>query len=293
MGFLRLQWIISVFLFSGVCSALSSESHVFKDFKEFHDISKYQMVDVRSRKAYERAHLKGSLWIDIGGFDSPNPAFRAQVGSPFHIQSFLRETGLRGGNPVLIIGESIRSFGEDGRLYWILDRFTDLEVMILNGGFQELEDSLSPEHFEKGPGAEGALDGHGIEISVRKDIPVFGFEDLNRRELIKIDVRTLAEFMGATPFGSDRGGHIPGAAWLPWHSFFDERGRVKPEPVEEVLKKIGGRQPLVYCTAGYRSALVYAVLKQWGLKPINYDGSWYDYASRISPSTMKENAGTQ
>ncbi|MBT3785090.1 hypothetical protein HOF92_08935 [bacterium] len=126
-------------------------------------------------------------------------------------------------------------------------------------------------------------DGNPLSLKVPEEL--FSYDDFKLESKFRIfDVRSLPEYMGATPFGSSRGGHIPGAKWIPWNSFFDGSGKVLDTRKKEIVSKMGGIRPLVYCTAGYRSALVFAVLLEWGLEPINYDGSWYEYSQRSSPT---------
>ena len=44
---------------------------------------------------------------------------------------------------------------------------------------------------------------------------------------ILIDNRTQKEFHGSTPYGSDRGGHIPNAKHIHWPDFFKKDGTLK------------------------------------------------------------------
>ena len=275
-------------LYINVPSILGDNQSIFIEFKDFDKIKAYQILDVRDKRKFISSHLPNSIWLDISKFDARDPSFPSQIGAPAQILNLLRKLGIRNDKSVVIVGESIRSFGEDGRLFWILKEFTNLEVKILNGGFKAIQ-SLAREHLESGEPLqkEAIKDSPNLLVRLKEDFVMFQYEDLKRTDLSKIDVRTLPEFMGATPFGSVQGGHIPGANWFPWHSFFDEHGRVKKQPSAEFLEKLADKRPLVYCTAGYRSALVYAVLVEWKLDPINYDGSWFEFALRSSNAKVK------
>ena len=99
---------------------------------------------------------------------------------------------------------------------------------------------------------------------------------------ILIDNRTQKEFQGATPYGSDRGGHIPNAKHIHWPDFFKKDGTLKSATDLSHLLQNAGVQPdqevIVYCTGGVRSAMAYFVFRYMGFKVRNYDGSWWDWS---------------
>ncbi len=99
-----------------------------------------------------------------------------------------------------------------------------------------------------------------------------------------LDVRTRAEYDGATPYGSVRGGHVPGAEHLEWTALFDEQGALRPRAELEALLPARGARVVAYCTGGVRSGFVYAVLRALGRDDVaNYPGSWWEYAASDLP----------
>ena len=88
--------------------------------------------------------------------------------------------------------------------------------------------------------------------------------------------------------GAQRGGHIPGAANIPWATAVNEAdGTFKS--VEELRKIYGGKgitpnkEIITYCRIGERSSHTWFALTQmlgYG-KVRNYDGSWTEYGSII------------
>ena len=110
-----------------------------------------------------------------------------------------------------------------------------------------------------------------------------------------MDVRAPAEYSGellAPPNlpqeGAQRGGHIPGAANIPWATAVNEAdGTFKS--VEELREIYGGkgitgdREIIAYCRIGERSAHTWFVLTQLlGYPKVrNYDGSWTEYGSIV------------
>ena len=104
------------------------------------------------------------------------------------------------------------------------------------------------------------------------------FSELRTTSSPILDVRGVLEFSGATPFGSNYGGHINGAKSVPWDQFFDGEGYLKEKPL--FMKSLKGKDPVLYCTDGYRSAMVWAVLQHYEINSKNYDGSWFEYSSK-------------
>ena len=97
-----------------------------------------------------------------------------------------------------------------------------------------------------------------------------------------IDNRELKEYRGATPYGSTRGGHIPGAVHIDWQEFFTGQGTLKDRNALNTLLKRYRIQPhqqiVVYCTGGVRSGMAYYVFRLLGYEVRNYDGSWWDWS---------------
>ena len=108
-----------------------------------------------------------------------------------------------------------------------------------------------------------------------------------------VDVRSPAEFIGeviAPPGMSEtaqRGGHIPGAANIPWARAVNEDGTFKTkDELSDVYGGAGlgaGQSTIAYCRIGERSSHTWFVLKHLlGYGDVkNYDGSWTEYGSLI------------
>ena len=110
-----------------------------------------------------------------------------------------------------------------------------------------------------------------------------------------VDVRSPEEYRGErlTPDhlpseGAQVGGHIPGAANIPWSTAVNpETGQFRsPEELEEIYRGKGldpDTEIATYCRIGERSAHSWFVLHEilgWD-KVRNYDGSWTEYGSLI------------
>jgi thiosulfate/3-mercaptopyruvate sulfurtransferase len=107
------------------------------------------------------------------------------------------------------------------------------------------------------------------------------------------DTREAREFTGETPYGEDRGGHIPGAVHLWYADLTRADGTLKPEDELRALLTAAGVSPagtvIALCTGGVRSGFAYAVLRELGYPAVrNYDGSMWEWAATDLPLTSSD-----
>lgn len=109
-----------------------------------------------------------------------------------------------------------------------------------------------------------------------------------------IDVRSPREFSGEIiapegypQEGAQRGGHVPGAANIPWGQSVREDGTFKSADELRALYGSKGitpeREVMAYCRIGERSSHTWFVLHELlGYDKVrNYDGSWTEYGSIV------------
>ncbi len=115
-----------------------------------------------------------------------------------------------------------------------------------------------------------------------------------------VDVRSPAEFSGeviAPPGMSEtaqRGGHIPGAANIPWATAVAEDGTFKSHDELEAIYGGEGvddsKETIAYCRIGERSSHTWFVLKYLlGYEKVrNYDGSWTEWGNLVGAPIARD-----
>jgi len=120
-----------------------------------------------------------------------------------------------------------------------------------------------------------------------------------------VDVRSPDEFTGKKLHmpeypqeGAMRGGHIPGAASIPWGKAMNDDGTFKSAAEIKAIYEDAGITPdkdtVVYCRIGERSSLTWFVLHElMGYDKVrNYDGSWTEWGNVVGLPINNPSAGS-
>jgi len=238
---------------------------------------------------YDEAHIPGAVklhWRD----DLQDPVERDIVDRET-FERVLAERGIDNGTTVVLYGDKNNWFA--AYAYWYLKTYGHADARILDGGRQKwidegLElttDTPSPERKDYNA-QERDESIRAYRDEVRKWI-----EETNRT---LVDVRSPGEYSGdliAPPGyeqeGAQRGGHIPGAASIPWASAVRDDGTFKSP--DELRELYGGKgitsdtEVTAYCRIGERSAHTWFVLRELlGYENVrNYDGSWTEWGNLV------------
>jgi thiosulfate/3-mercaptopyruvate sulfurtransferase len=190
---------------------------------------------------------------------------------------------------IVIYGDTDDPWRTDGRFFWMFEYYGFQKVSLLDGGFTRWKQA--GKKVERGrqnplPQPEPTLITLNLKHHLMADKHYINKVILSKNTII-VDNRTQKEFKGATPYGSSRAGHIPGAIHIHWPEFFQSDGTLKPLPsLNTLLTKNGIRadqEVIVYCTGGVRSAMAYFVFRYLGYNVRNYDGSWWDWSQSSFP----------
>ncbi len=243
------------------------------------------ILDARGPIAYKKGHIQGAIpvkWQDfavtLGRPGSPKWGVALNFRE---LASKFGEVGVNESSTVVVYGNSLGGWGEDGRFIWMLRMIGIKRSMFLNGGFNYWKENGYPV-------VRGKVEPIPVLFKVKDIVPELSVDTdwiIDNRENIRIvDSRTPEEYEGARKYGEARGGRLPGAVHVPYLSLFLEDGRLKPqEELENLFTKAGiGRDETIaaYCTAGIRSAFMVLALKMAGFtNSANYDQSFYRWAA--------------
>ncbi|MEL6333489.1 MAG: rhodanese-like domain-containing protein, partial [Cyanobacteria bacterium J06626_26] len=187
--------------------------------------------------------------------------------------------------PVVVFADPPGGWGEDGRIVWMLRTLGHSQVVMVDGGFDALVAAgVSGQQGKHVPTpGDFVVDRNGTWEIQRDELK----QQLTQDNLVVIDTREAREFAGKTPYGEQRGGHVPGAIHLYFKEFLRQDGTLLP--VSEIREKLSGAgitpetQVVVYCTGGIRSGWLAAVLVTLGYQVKNYAGSMWEWSA--APAT--------
>ncbi len=242
------------------------------------------LLDARSLKILHWERLKDASFISWQDFSPPNPPDRGKLLSDDQVLTQkLQAIGIFSHKPVIVYIDPKTGWGEEGRIVWMLRSLGHSQAVWVDGGYAALvkagltlENSLKPTQPPKGD----------FQVKRRPDWEINRSEiknHLNHQNLVIIDSREPREYAGETPYGEQRGGHLPGAIHLYYKDWLDENGMLLPRQVilDQLAEKgITPEKEIVsYCTGGVRSAWLTSVLVDLGFSAKNYPGSMWEWSA--------------
>jgi thiosulfate/3-mercaptopyruvate sulfurtransferase len=238
---------------------------------------------------YAEAHLPGAIGFDWRT-DLQDPVKRDFLGAEAFGELF-GSRGISNDHTVVLYGDRNNWFA--AYTYWYLKYYGHDDVKLVNGPREKWIGEGRPTTDEVPSPAAVTFTAQPGDDAIR----AMRDEILPALEAGKklIDVRSPQEFSGELiamagyeQEGAQRGGHIPGAASVPWSQAVREDGTFKSR--EELEALYGGKgvlsgDPIIsYCRIGERSAHTWFVLHELlGRQDVkNYDGSWTEWGNLVN-----------
>jgi thiosulfate/3-mercaptopyruvate sulfurtransferase len=249
-----------------------------------------KIVEVDENPAlYAEAHIPGAIGFDWKT-DLQDQVKRDFLG-PEAFGELFGSHGISNDDTIVLYGDRNNWFA--AYTYWYLKYYGHDNVRLVNGPREKWLSEGRPTTADVPsyePTTFTAQAGNDDIRALRDEV----FDALeNGRKLV--DVRSPQEFSGeliAMPGyeqeGAQRGGHIPGAASVPWAQAVKEDGTFKSaDDLRELYGAKGiqeGADIIAYCRIGDRSAHTWFVLHELlGHEKVkNYDGSWTEWGNLVN-----------
>ena len=237
--------------------------------------------------AYDKGHIEGAVRLDW------KTELQDQVKRDFvdkgQFEQLLSAKGIANDDTVILYGGNNNWFA--AYAYWYFTLYGHGDVKLLDGGRKKWE-------LDSRPLTTDVADRPATTYTAQEqDLTIRAFRDevvaaIGTKNLV--DVRSPDEFSGKLlapahlpQEQSQRAGHIPTAANIPWSQAANEDGTFKSDGELKALYEAKGvttdKPTIAYCRIGERSSHSWFVLRELlGHSDVkNYDGSWTEYGSLV------------
>ena len=251
-------------------------------------------VDVDT-SSYDQGHIAGA--VGWNWHTQLQETLSRDLVSKDGLEKLLGSAGIDNGTTVILYGDNNNWFA--AWAFWQMKYYGHDDVKLMNGGRAKWEAEGKPlTAAAANPGSKSyTAKAPNEDIRAYRDQVL---SKVNASSINLVDVRAPAEFSGELlapenlpQEGSQRGGHIPGAANVPWGQAVAEDGTFKSADDLQALyggKGIdGSKETIAYCRIGERSSHTWFVLTQLlGHSNVrNYDGSWTEWGSIVGAPIEK------
>ena len=245
---------------------------------------------------YDQGHIPGAIKLDW--MTELNDPLRRDYLDQAHFEALLSRKGISNDDTLIFYGDKNNWWATYS--FWVFQLFGHTKAKILDGGRTKWLAEGRPLETET-----PSYPATSYKAKNRDDKAIRAFRDEVRDLLDKegktikagqalVDVRSPGEYSGELLHmanypqeGALRGGHIPGAANIPWAQAAQEDGTFKP--VEQLRALYEGKgvtkdkDVVTYCRIGERSSHTWFVLKYLlGYDKVrNYDGSWTEWGNLV------------
>ncbi|MEA2386188.1 MAG: thiosulfate/3-mercaptopyruvate sulfurtransferase [Thermoleophilaceae bacterium] len=255
-----------------------------------------RIVEVDENPAlYQEAHIPGAIGLDWRK-DLQDQVRRDFLG-PKDFGDLFGSRGISNDHTIVLYGDRNNWFA--AYTYWYLKYYGHDDVKLMNGPREKWISEGRPTSTDV-----PAYDAAKFDVSTERE-EIRAMRDRVAEALDSstklVDVRSPQEFSGELiamagyeQEGAQRGGHIPGAASVPWAQAVTEEGTFKSaDELRELYtaKGVLSDEPIIaYCRIGERSAHSWFVLHELlGHDDVrNYDGSWTEWGNMVAVPIEKD-----
>jgi thiosulfate/3-mercaptopyruvate sulfurtransferase len=244
-------------------------------------------VDVDT-SGYDQGHIPGAIawnWTT-----QLCDTVRRDIIPKDEFERLMARSGVGNDTTVVLYGDNNNWFA--AWALWQMKVYGHRDVRLMNGGRKKWLAEGRELSTETPSYPEASYRASEPDLSLRAFLPEV-MQAQAARSAGMVDVRSPDEFSGkilappGLPETCQRGGHIPGAASIPWGQACNEDGTFKSYDELKALyegKGITADRPVIaYCRIGERSSHSWFVLKYLlGYPDVkNYDGSWTEWGNLV------------
>ena len=252
-------------------------------------------VDVDT-SAYDEGHIAGAVSFNWQSQLQQNVV--RDIVSRSEMEALLSSSGVAPDTTVILYGDNNNWFA--AWAFWQLKYYGHNDVRLMNGGraLWLAEGRAVTTDVPSHAATQYSITAENGDLRALRD---YVLQAVNSGSHALVDVRSPDEFSGALNAppnvpqeGSQRNGHIPGAANIPWGQAVNEDGTFKSAADLSALyggKGVdGSRETIAYCRIGERSSHTWFVLSQLlGYDNVrNYDGSWTEWGSIVGAPIQRD-----
>jgi len=251
-------------------------------------------VDVDT-SAYQQGHIAGA--VGWNWQSQLQQSVQRDVVSKADMEQLLGNSGIDNNTTVVLYGDNNNWFA--AWAFWQLRYYGHQNAKLMNGGRAKWVAEGRPLATDVPKPARKTYRAKEPNQGIRayRDQVL---EAVKAKRVNLVDVRSPDEYSGKLlapanlpQEGSQRGGHIPSAANVPWAQAVNQDSTFKS--ADELKQLYGGKgidgkkETIAYCRIGERSAHTWFVLTQLlGHDNVrNYDGSWTEWGSIVGAPIEK------
>lgn len=243
---------------------------------------------------YETGHIPGAVKVDW--FTTLQHPVRRDFLSMEAFEELCSDLGISRDTTVVFYGDKSNWFATYA--FWLFRYYGHEKLKMMNGGRVKWEQEGRPVTKKVPEYPKTTYKAQQPDESVRayrEDV----FKHIDAKQPL-VDVRSAEEYRGELLHmpgypqeGATRGGHIPGAASIPWSKATNEDGTFRsPEELKQLYQTQGitpDKEVIAYCRIGERSSHTWFVLTYLlGYPNVrNYDGSWTEWGNLVNAPIEK------
>jgi thiosulfate/3-mercaptopyruvate sulfurtransferase len=239
------------------------------------------------RRAYEREHLPGAVFVDLERHLSAHGGpGRHPLPPPSAFAATMGRLGI--GDEHMVVAYDDRGGAIAARLWWMLRELGHEAVVVLDGGLQAWRAAGYPVTSE-----EPLLRPAGLSVGPPLTRQIERASLLSRLgSLVLVDARAPERYRGEEDPVDPVAGHIPTARNLPYEENLRPDGRMlSPDDLASRFEAFTG-DIVVYCGSGVTACHTILAAAVAGLgEPMLYPGSWSDWGASGLPVAVGPDPG--